>query len=48
MDENWTKHKIPILGETPEPTSEEEYKRRLVEFVGEIEADRIMQSIKKN
>ena len=49
MDENWTKHQIPsILPATPEPTSEEEYKRRLVEFVGEIEADRIMQSIKKN
>ena len=49
MDENWTKHKIPsILPPIPEPTSEEEYKRCLVEFVGDVEADRIMQIINKN
>ena len=49
MDENWTKHKIPsILPTTPEPTSEEEYEKRLVEFLGGVEADRIMQVINKN
>ena len=49
MDENWTKHEIPsILPTIPEPTSEEEYKRRLTEFVGDVEADRIIQTVNKN
>ena len=51
MDENWTKHQIPsILPATPEPTSEQEYRKRLAEFVGDIETNRIMnmQSINKN